>query len=161
MSFCHIVNIVVRGVKHAQHLCECMTVMCVCVSDSGVQWCSSCVCGGGGVFRGGGQGMGGGVSLQLLHSPLQLCSQDQQVLQSLMHRNLWSHPWVPAGVVAAPQLQMSGGHQWIQNMVLIVHIERVGEVLRLAVNVGPHRHSAALNLLSCPLLLTVIEECTK
>lgn len=50
---------------------------------------------------------------------------------------LWSHAWVPAGVVAAPQLQMSGGDQRIQNVVLIVHIEGVNEVLRLAVR-GQH-----------------------
>lgn len=66
---------------------------------------------------------------------------------------------------------MSGGHQRIQNMVLIVHIEGVGEVLRLAgrgqcqtvreshpwihfnetdsspVNVGPQGHCAGLNVL--------------
>lgn len=151
-------------------LCECVTVMCkcvsgvcvcMCVSDSSVQWSSSGVCGGGRVFRGGGQGMGGGFSLQLLHPPLQLCPQDQQVLQSLMHRHLWSHAWVPASVVAAPQLQMSGRHQRIQNVVLIVHIEGVGEVLGLAVNVGPQGHSAGLNVLGCPFLFAVIEECTK
>lgn len=50
---------------------------------------------------------------------------------------LWSHARVPAGVVAAPQLQMSGGDQRIQNVVLIVHIEGVSEVLRLAVR-GQH-----------------------
>ncbi len=45
---------------------------------------------------------------------------------------LWSHAGVPAGVVAAPQLHMSGGDEWIQNVVLIVHVEGVCEVLRLA-----------------------------
>lgn len=45
---------------------------------------------------------------------------------------LWSHARIPAGIVAAPEFQMSGGHQWIQNMVLIVYIKGVTEVLRLA-----------------------------
>lgn len=42
------------------------------------------------------------------------------------------HAGVPAGVVAAPQLQVPGGDQRVQHMVLIVHVEGVGEVLRLA-----------------------------
>lgn len=50
---------------------------------------------------------------------------------------LWSHAWIPAGIVAAPEFQMSGGHQWIQNMVLVVYIKGVTEVLRLA---GGRKH---------------------
>lgn len=55
----------------------------------------------------------------------------------MIDQYLWSHAWVPASVVAAPQLQMSGGDHWVQNMVLIVYIEGVSEVLRLAVE-GQH-----------------------
>lgn len=46
------------------------------------------------------------------------------------------HAGVPAGIVAAPQLQVPGGDQWVQHVVLIVHIEGVGEVLQLAGGVG-------------------------
>lgn len=46
------------------------------------------------------------------------------------------HAGVPAGVVAAPQLQVPGGNQRIQHVVLVVHVEGVGEVLWLAGGVG-------------------------
>lgn len=62
------------------------------------------------------------VTLVNCHSPTAMTGQ-----------YLWSHAWVPASVVAAPQIQMSGGDHWVQNMVLIVYIEGVSEVLRLAV----------------------------
>lgn len=45
---------------------------------------------------------------------------------------LGPHAGVPAGIVAAPQLQVPGGGQWVQHVVLVVHVEGVGEVLRLA-----------------------------
>lgn len=45
---------------------------------------------------------------------------------------LWPHAGVPAGVVAAPHLQVAAGDQWVQHMVLIVHVEGVGKVLWLA-----------------------------
>lgn len=54
------------------------------------------------------------------------------------------HAGVPAGIVAAPQLQVPGGDQWVQHVVLIVHIEGVGEVLQLAGGVGvrdTHTHT--------------------
>lgn len=57
---------------------------------------------------------------------------ESNILYTTRAGYLWSHAWVPAGVVAAPQLQMSGGNQRIENVVLIVHIEGVGEVLGLA-----------------------------
>lgn len=49
-----------------------------------------------------------------------------------MEVHLWPHAGVPACVVAGPQLQMSRGHQWVKNMVLIVYKEGVCEVLGLA-----------------------------
>lgn len=50
---------------------------------------------------------------------------------------LWPHARVPAGVVAAPQLQVSGRHHRVQHVVLVVHIKGVGEVFRLAVRGTP------------------------
>lgn len=50
---------------------------------------------------------------------------------------LWSHAWVPASVVAAPQLQMPGRYHRVQDVVLVVHIKGVGEVFRLAVRRRP------------------------
>lgn len=78
-----------------------------------------------------------------------------------MHWHLWSHAWVPASVVASPQLEVSGGQQRIEDMFPIVHIEGVGEIVGLAVYVGPQGYCLALNLLDYPLLLTVTEECAK
>ena len=111
--------------------------------------------------------------------------------------HLGSHPRVPAHIVAHPQLQVPQTGQWIQHMVFIVHIEWVGEVLWLTVNVGPQRRGLTVyflkvrkqkkwvsgNSTSCtaqsvlklksssvcksraclfhPLLLAVVEECSK
>lgn len=121
--------------------------------------------------------MGRGFSLQLLHPPLELRPEEQQLLQALVHwhlqqqsamrsgvricreRNngpppaalepshLWSHARVPAGVVAAPQLEVSGRYCRVQDVVLIVHIKGVGEVFGLAARRTPR---------SCQVLLTLI-----
>lgn len=64
--------------------------MCTYASDGRVQWSSCGVCGGGGVFRRG-QGVGGGLPLQLFHPPLELRSEDQQLLQALVDWHLQQH----------------------------------------------------------------------
>jgi len=95
------------------------------------------------------------------------------------------HARVPAGVVTGPQLQVSGGDQRTQDVVLVVHVEGVGEVIGLAaggggggsqnrhsslslslspslpplpVDVGPQRHGGGLHLLLRPLLLAAVQE---
>lgn len=46
-------------------------------------------------------------------------------------------------------------------MVFIVYIEGVGEVLWLAIDVGPQRHRPTVHFLFHSLLFTVVKECTK
>ena len=70
-------------------------------SDGGVQRRSSGVRGGGGVFGGRRQGVGGGLPLQLLHPPLKLGSEDQQLLQGLVHRHLKHNHTAAASVTEA------------------------------------------------------------
>lgn len=50
---------------------------------------------------------------------------------------LWSHAGVPAGVVAAPQFEVSGRYHRVQDVVLVVHIKGVGEVFGLAARKAP------------------------
>lgn len=61
--------------------------------------------------------------------------------------HLWPHAWVPAYIVVHPQLQVSGTSQGVQDVVLVGHIEWVGEVLHLAVDVCPQGHSLGGHLL--------------
>lgn len=46
-------------------------------------------------------------------------------------------------------------------MVFIVHIEGVGEVIWLAIDVGPQRHRFTVHFLCHSLLFAVVKECTK
>lgn len=117
-----------------------------------------------GVLRGG-QRVCGRFSLQLLHPPLELRPEEQQLLQALVHWHLQqqpssrvrirrlrsdrppsaalgapylrSHARVPAGVVAAPQLEASGRYHRVQDVVLVVHVKGVGEVFGLAARRAP------------------------
>lgn len=50
------------------------------------------------------------------------------------------HPGVPADVVADPQLEVPHAGHGVQDVVGVAHVQGVGEVFQLAVDVRPKRH---------------------
>lgn len=54
---------------------------------------------------------------------------------------LWLHPGVPADIVADPQLEVAHARHGVEDVVGVADIQGVGEVLELAVDVRPKRHS--------------------
>lgn len=50
------------------------------------------------------------------------------------------HAGVPADVVADPQLEVPHAGHRVQDVVGVAHVQGVGEVFQLAVDVRPKRH---------------------
>lgn len=61
---------------------------------------------------------------------------------------LRSHARVPADIVAAPQLEVSGRYHRVQDVVLVVHIKGVSEVFGLAVRRAPRSFEKPLTLIT-------------
>lgn len=52
-----------------------------------------------------------------------------------MNGLLWFHPWVPPHIITHPKLQVAHAGYWVKDVIGVAAVERVAEVLRLAVHI--------------------------